>query len=130
MPAEFVPPLEELTPEYPMRLTTGRRLESYNTGVQTASYSSPKRLGGVIELAPEDGDAYGLAEGERVKITSRRGSIEAPVRFHSSLRPGLAFMAFHFPDEADVNVLTNDYWDPKAGTAEFKATAVRIEKVD
>lgn len=128
-PTEFAPPLEELTDEYPMRLTTGRRLESYNTGVQSDGYSSPKRLGGVIELAPEDGVAYGLAEGQTVRITSRRGSIEAPVRFHRSLRPGLAFMAFHFPDEADVNVLTNDYWDPKAGTAEFKATAVRIEKV-
>jgi formate dehydrogenase major subunit len=128
-PTEFVPPLDKLTAEYPMRLTTGRRLESYNTGVQSGGYESPKRLGGVIELAPEDGESYGLEEGERVKITSRRGSIEAPVRFHRSLRPGLAFMALHFPDETDVNVLTNDFWDPKAGTAEFKATAVRIDKV-
>ncbi len=46
-----------------------------------------------------------------------------------SLRSGLAFMAFHFPDEAAVNELTIDAWDPKSGTAEFKATAVRIEKV-
>jgi formate dehydrogenase major subunit len=128
-PIEFVPPLDELTDEYPMRLTTGRRLDSYNTGVQSGGYRSPKRLGGVIELAPEDGDAYDVAEGERVKITSRRGSIEAPVHFHTSLRPGLAFMALHFPDQTDVNRLTNDFWDPKAGTAEFKATAVRIEKV-
>ena len=112
-----------------MRLTTGRRLDSYNTGVQSGGYEPPKRLGGVIELAPEDGASYGVLEGEIVRITSRRGSIDAPVRFHDSLRPGLAFMSLHFPDETDVNVLTNDFWDPKAGTAEFKATAVRIEKV-
>ena len=73
--------------------------------------------------------SYQLDEGDLVKITSRRGSIEAPVYFHRSLRPGLAFMTLHFPDETDVNLLTNDFWDPKAGTAEFKATAVRIEKV-
>jgi formate dehydrogenase major subunit len=127
-PTEFAPPLEQLTDEYPVRLTTGRRLESYNTGVQSGAYRSPKRLGGVIELAPEDGETYGLSEGERVRITSRRGSIEAPVRFARNLRPGLAFMALHFPDETNINLLTNEFWDPKAGTAEFKATAVRIEK--
>ena len=49
--------------------------------------------------------------------------------FHDSLRPGLTFMPFHFPDEADVNQLTIDAWDPKSGTAEFKATAVNIEPV-
>ncbi len=128
-PTEYVPPLDELTDEYPVRLTTGRRLESYNTGVQSGRYKSPKRLGGVIELAPEDGVNYGVAEGDRVMVVSRRGSIEAPVRFARNLRPGLAFMALHFPDETNINLLTNEFWDPKAGTAEFKATAVRIQKV-
>ena len=62
-------------------------------------------------------------------ITSRRGSIEAPVRLDPGLRPGLAFMTLHFPDDIDVNVLTIDATDPKSGTAEFKATAVRVEKL-
>ena len=66
----------------------------------------------------------------RRSVTSRRGSIEAPVRLDSGLRPGLAFMTLHFPDEVDVNMLTIDATDPKSGTAEFKATAVRVEKVD
>lgn len=128
-PTEQVPPLDELTVEYPIRLTTGRRLDSYNTGVQSGGYSSPKRVGGAIELAPEDGVTLQVGEGDVVRVTSRRASIEAPVRFHRSLRPGLAFMAIHSPDEVDANALTNDLWDPKAGTAEFKATAVRIERV-
>jgi formate dehydrogenase major subunit len=85
------------------------------------------REGGMIELSPEDGAALGVTEGDLVKVQSRRGAIEVPVFFHRSLRPGLAFMAIHFPDEADVNLLTIDAWDPKSGTAEFKATAVRIE---
>jgi formate dehydrogenase major subunit len=61
-------------------------------------------------------------------VTSRRGSIVVPARRDHDLRAGLAFMAIHSPDEADVNALTIDAWDPKSGTAEFKATAVRIEK--
>jgi len=61
---------------------------------------------------------------------SRRGSVEAPVRFDSGLRPGLAFMTLHFPDQVATNELTIDAVDPKSGTSEFKATAVRIEKLD
>jgi predicted molibdopterin-dependent oxidoreductase YjgC len=124
---EFAPPVDELTDEYPTRLTTGRRLDSFNTGVQSGRYTSPRRVGAGIDLSPEDGAALGVVEGDRVKVVSRRGSLEAPVRFDDSLRPGLAFMAVHFPDETDVNILTLDAWDPKSGTAEFKATAVRVE---
>jgi predicted molibdopterin-dependent oxidoreductase YjgC len=124
---EWAAPVDTLTEEFPMRLTTGRRLDSYNTGVQTGRYSSPRRIKGVLDLSPEDGEALGVGDGQRVKVTSRRGSIEAPVRIERSLRPGLAFMAVHFPDDTDVNVLTIDAWDPKSGTAEFKATAIRID---
>lgn len=126
---EYEPPLDELTEEFPTRLTTGRRLDSYNTGVQSGRYTSPRRISGSIDLSPEDGADLGVAEGDRVRVVSRRGSLEAPVRFDRSLRPGLAFMSIHFPDETDVNVLTLDAWDPKSGTAEFKATAVRVEAI-
>lgn len=128
-PVHDVPPVDTLTEDYPIRLTTGRRLDSYNTGVQSGRYQSPRRIGGALDLSPEDGSTLGVGEGERVKITSRRGSVEAPVRFDKSLRPGLAFMSIHFPDDVDVNVLTLDAWDPKSGTAEFKATAIRVEAI-
>ncbi len=124
---EWVPPVDELSDEYPMRLTPGRRLDSYNTGVQSGRYAAPRRIAGVLDLSPEDGDALGVGDGDTVKVTSRRGSLEAPVRFDRSLRPGLAFMSIHFPDDTDVNVLTIEAWDPKSGTAEFKATAIRVE---
>jgi formate dehydrogenase major subunit len=55
--------------------------------------------------------------------------VEAPVRIDPSLRPGLTFMTFHFPDDVPVNRLTIDTFDPKSGTSEFKATAVRIERL-
>ena len=128
-PVAFEPPVEQLDDQYPIRLTTGRRLDSFNTGVQTAGYSSPLRRGETIDLSPEDGQGLGVAEGETVRISSRRGSVQAPVRFDSSLRPGLAFMTPHFPNEVATNELTIDATDPKSGTAEFKATAIRVEKI-
>jgi predicted molibdopterin-dependent oxidoreductase YjgC len=124
------PPVDELSEDYPIRLTTGRRLSDYNTGVQSGGYASPLRTGETLDLSPEDGRAYGVAAGERVRISSRRGSIEAPVRIDPGLRPGLAFMTLHFPDEVEVNRVTIDAWDPKSGTSEFKATAIRVEKLD
>jgi formate dehydrogenase major subunit len=125
----FEPPVDELTDEYPLRLTTGRRLDSYNTGVQSGGYTSPLRLGETIDVSPEDAEALDVAEGEVVRVTSRRGSLEVPVRIDRGLRPGLVFMTMHFPDQVDTNVLTIDATDPKSGTAEFKASAVRVDKL-
>jgi predicted molibdopterin-dependent oxidoreductase YjgC len=122
-------PVDELSDEFPIRLTTGRRLDSYNTGVQSGGYSSPLRRGESLDLSPEDCDSLGVAAGERVLVTSRRGSVVAPVRVDDTLRPGLAFMTLHFPDEVETNVLTIDATDPKSGTAEFKASAIRVEKL-
>jgi predicted molibdopterin-dependent oxidoreductase YjgC len=126
---EARPPFEALDDEYPIRLTTGRRLESFNTGAQSGLYRSPLNRGESLDLSPEDAARLRLADGEVVRVSSRRGSVEAPVRIDPSLRAGLAFMTFHFPDEADVNLLTIDATDPKSGTAEFKAAAIRIEKL-
>jgi formate dehydrogenase major subunit len=123
------PPVDKLDAEFPVRLTTGRRLEDYNTGVQTAGYKSPTRRGETLDVSPEDAARYDLAPGERVRIRSRRGSVEAPVHIDESLRPGLVFMTFHFPEDVATNLLTIEANDPKSGTAEFKATAIRIEKL-
>ena len=123
------PPVDKLDDDYPIRLTTGRRLDSYNTGVQTGGYTSPLRRGESLDISPEDAERLGLAEGERVLVTSRRGHVEVPIRVDTSLRPGLTFMTLHFQDEVATNLLTIDATDPKSGTAEFKATAIRIEKV-
>jgi predicted molibdopterin-dependent oxidoreductase YjgC len=126
---EFEPPVDRLDEQYPIRLTTGRRLDDYNTGVQTREYSSPLRRKEALDISPEDGQHYQLHQGEKVRVTSRRGSLLAPVRFDSGLRPGLAFLSVHAHDQIATNNLTIDAVDPKSGTAEFKATAIRIEKV-
>jgi predicted molibdopterin-dependent oxidoreductase YjgC len=126
---EHDPPVDLLTDEYPIRLTTGRRLDSFNTGVQTAGYKSPLRRGESIDMHADDARDLDVRDGEMVRVISRRGAIEAPVRLDPTLRPGLAFMTFHFQDEIASNIITIDATDPKSGTAEFKATAIRIEKL-
>lgn len=128
-PVEHVPPADELTEEYPIRLTTVRLLDAYNSGVQTGGYASPLRRRESLRIDAADAAALGITDGDRVRVTSRRGSVEAPVWVDRSLRPGLASFTPHFTEQVDVNVLTNDAWDPKSGTSEFKATAVRIERL-
>jgi predicted molibdopterin-dependent oxidoreductase YjgC len=128
-PVEQEPPVDELSPEFPIRLTTGRRLDSFNTGVQSGKYTTPLRRPETLDLSPEDAGRLGLAEGEVAKVSSRRGSLEVPVHIDEVLRAGLAFMTLHFPDQVATNVLTLDTWDPKSGTAEFKATAIRVDKL-
>jgi formate dehydrogenase major subunit len=98
--------------------------------VQTAGYTSPLRRGETLDLAPEDGERLGIEDGETVRAVSRRGAIEVPVRYDATLRPGLAFMTLHFQDDVATNLLTIDATDPKSGTAEFKATAIRVEKLE
>jgi predicted molibdopterin-dependent oxidoreductase YjgC len=126
----FEPPVDELSEEFPIRLTTGRRLDSFNTGVQSGLYSSPLRRKEAVCVSPEDAERVGVTEGERVLVSSRRGKIEAPMHVDRTLRPGLAFMTLHFPDDVDTNALTIDAWDPKSGTAEFKASAIRIDRIE
>jgi formate dehydrogenase major subunit len=130
MPVDHDPPVDKLTDDFPIRLTTGRRLDSYNTGVQTGGYTSPLRRGESLDISPEDAARYELVDGQRVRVISRRGRVEAPIRIDPSLRPGLVFMTLHFQDDVATNLLTIDATDPKSGTAEFKATAVRIEKLE
>src|SRR2546428_1648479 len=86
---EHDPPVDKLTDEFPIRLTTGRRLDSFNTGVQTNEYTSPLRQGEALVISPEDGASLDVEEGECVRVSSRRGSVDVDVRFDRSMRPGL-----------------------------------------
>ena len=123
------PPTEQLSEQFPLRLTTGRRLDSFNTGVQTGGYTSPLRRGEELEVSTHDAQELGVTDGDKVRISSARGEVVAPVRIDPSLRPGLTFMTLHFPDEVETNLLTINSTDPKSGTAEFKATAIRVDPI-
>jgi len=75
-----------------------------------------------------DAERLKLESGDLVRVTSRRGQLEVPARIDPSLRAGMVFMTLHFPDQAQTNVLTIDAFDPRSGTAEFKACTVRVER--
>ncbi len=126
---EHAGPKDELTDEFPLRLTTGRALDSYNTGVQSGAISSPIRYGNDLDMNPSDAERLGISDGERVLVSSPRGSIEMDVRLQPDIPTGLTFTTFHFPDLVDTNVLTNDVWDRRSGTSEFKAASIRVEKL-
>ena len=125
----FEGPKEQLSEAFPLRLTTGRALDSYNTGVQSNAFASPIRYGDEIDVNPADAERLGVVDGERVLVSSPRGSVEINVRVQVDLPEGLTFTTFHFPELVDINTLTNDEWDPRSGTAEFKAASIRIERL-
>ena len=98
--------------------------------MQSGGFRSPLRRPETLDICESDGHRWGVADNEQVRVRSRRGAIDMTVRYTDDLRPGLAFTTFHFPDEADTNKLTNPTWDKKSGTADFKATAICIEKIE
>ena len=107
-------------------MTTGRVLDSYNTGVQSDGYNSPIRSGEALDMSPDDAARLGLATGDRAEVSSRRGTIEMSIRVQPDLPVGLCFTTYHFADTTDTNRLTIEAWDKESGTAEFKATAINV----
>ena len=122
-------PKEQLSDDFPLRLTTGRSLDSYNTGVQSGGFDSPIRYGDALDINPADAERLGIGDGERVRVSSPRGSVEMAIRVQPDIPVGLTFTTYHFPELVDINLLTNDAWDKRSGTSEFKAAAIRIEKL-
>jgi formate dehydrogenase major subunit len=130
MALDWAPPAEVPDDEYPWVLSTGRRLYHYHTRTQTG------RCGGLNDLLPEetadiapaDAEKLGVANGEKIRVKSRRGQVEVTARVTPQVPPGLVWMAFHFR-EGCANWLTNPAFDPISQTAEFKACAVRLERL-
>jgi formate dehydrogenase major subunit len=128
VPAAIVPPAEEPDDEYPMVLTTGRQLEHWHTGAITrrASVLDDLEPEAVASLAPAELRRLGIAAGERVRVTTRRGAIELKARSDSAVAPGMVFIPFCYA-EAAANILTNPQLDPWGKIPEFKYCAARVE---
>jgi formate dehydrogenase alpha subunit len=129
-PIENIPPAELPDDEYPMVLSTGRVLYHWHGGEMTRRakgllqvYSEP-----LIELNPEDATHLGVNGRKRVRVTSRRGRIEAQAWITDRVPPGMVYANFHFP-EASANELTIAALDPVAKIPEYKVCAVRVEVV-
>jgi formate dehydrogenase major subunit/formate dehydrogenase alpha subunit len=128
MTVEHVPPAELPDDQYPMLLSTGRVLYHWHGGEMTRRAKGLLEVysQALVELNPEDAARLGL-EGElRVRILSRRGSIEAQAWITDRVPPGMVFANFHFPDSS-VNELTHATLDPVAKIPEYKVSAVRVE---
>ncbi|MDK2916782.1 MAG: formate dehydrogenase [Euryarchaeota archaeon] len=129
-PIEWKPPAEVPDAEYPFVLTTGRILWHWHTGSMTrrsATLDSEVPTGW-IEINPEDAKALGIKDKEMVRASTRRGSIDVPAKVTKDIMKGVMFMPFHFV-ECAANVLTNNALDPIAKIPEFKACAVKVEKI-
>ena len=128
-PAEYVPSAELPDDDYPIILMTGRILYHYTTRAMTGRTPELMEIEGksFIEMNIQDAEKLGVADGDSVKISSRRGSIESTARVGTKTSPGETWMPFHFPD-GNANWLTNAALDKYARIPEYKVCAVKIEK--
>ncbi len=126
---EYKPPAEVADDEFPFQLTTGRIHVHYHTGTMTRNSPSLERESNecFLEMNPEDAAELGIADGEIVRVTSRRGSVSTRAKLAGREKRKTVFMPFHFV-ESRANILTNPIFDPVAKIPEFKVCAVKIEK--
>ena len=152
MPIDHIPPAERPDDNYPMVLSTGRVLYHWHGGEMTRRANSLLALysQALIEVNPDDAYNLGLTDpstgsgtdpstssgtgpsivskNSRVRVSSRRGSIEAAAWITDRVPPGMVYANFHFP-EASVNELTQAVLDPVSKIPEYKVTAVKVELV-
>lgn len=128
-PADYVKANELPDAEYPTILTTGRILYHFHTLSMTGRVDSIMEVepSSYVEIHPLDAQKKGIKDGEIVKVTSRRGSVDSKARVTDVVEEGVVFMPFHFAD-GPANVLTNSVIDPTAKIPELKVCAVRVEK--
>ncbi len=130
MPIDHVPPAELPDDDYPFFLNTGRVLYHWHGGEMTRRADGLMKVYGkpLIEVNPDDAAKLGLNGDKRVRVTSRRGSIEAEAWVTDRVPPGTVYANFHFP-EASANELTIAALDPVAKEPEYKVCAVKVEAV-
>lgn len=130
MAIDHVPPAERPDDEYPMVMSTGRVLYHWHGGQMTRRAAGIMQVYGeaLVELNPNDAEKLGVNGRNILRITSRRGSIEAKAWVTDRVPPGMVYANFHFP-EASANELTHASLDPVAKIPEYKITAVKVELV-
>ncbi|PWU61802.1 nitrite reductase [Micromonospora globispora] len=131
-PVTHRPAAEEVCDDYPLHFTTGRVLAQYQSGTQTRRVTALRRAapGAFVELHPDLAARLDVAEGDEVRVVSRRGELRAPARLSPTIRPDTVFAPFHWAGAARANSVTNDAVDPVSGMPEFKICAVRVERAE
>ncbi|MFC1953783.1 formate dehydrogenase subunit alpha, partial [Chloroflexota bacterium] len=128
-PLEYKPSVELPDKKYPLILTTTRSLYQYHTGTMTRKVADLNLILGeeLVDINSDNASVLGISDGDMVKVTSRRGKVEAKARLTNSCPVGVVSMDFHFR-ESPVNNLTNSALDPVAKIPELKVCAVKVEK--
>jgi formate dehydrogenase major subunit len=127
---DWTPPVEVTDKDYPLVLSTGRRLAQYHTRTQTGRSGMDFLYGReTADISIADANEKGIADGDTIVVQSRRGKVTVPARVTDTVPKGLVWMTFHHR-EGNCNWLTNNAYDTVTKTPEFKACAVRIEKVE
>ena len=128
-PLQYTPIVEQPDDEYPFILTTGRLLEHWHGGTMTRNSRLEELYPEArVDVHPIDAARSGLDNGNAVKVSSRRGEVIMRTRVTEKTTPGVVFIPIHFA-EAAANILTIDALDPQAKIPEFKACAIRMERV-
>ncbi len=127
---DFIPPAESPDEQYPFLLSTGRLLQHYHTGTMSRKSVALNTYvpGPFMEMHPQDMSRLKVNDGQTVRVSTRRGTIDIPARSCDRVDLGSVFITFHFA-EAAANLLTNDAFDPIAKIPEFKVSACRIEVI-
>jgi formate dehydrogenase major subunit len=129
VPVKYQPAAEDVSPEYPMLLTTGRVAVHHNAGSMTRR--SPSLLARepdlFVEINPADAAELKVEDGQEVTVESARGKTAARARLTERVKRGVVFMPFHFPG---TNLLTTDARDPHAKIPQFNVAACRISRGD
>ncbi len=131
-PAEYAPPIEDVDAEYPLILTTGRVVSHFLSGTQT------RRIGPLVdhypvprvELHASLAASLGVADGDWVTATTRRGALTARAQVVTTIRPDTVFIPYHWPGALSVNRLTIAAQDPISKIPEYKACAVRVARAE
>ena len=130
VPVEYLPAAELPSEHYPFMMNTGRQLYHWHTGTMTRRSKGLDAREPVptVEMHPADAAELGVADGDQVRLVSRRSAMTIAVRLSHRVQHREVFVPFHFR-EAAANLLTNPALDPHAKIPEFKVCAVRIERV-
>ena len=128
-PTRPLPPDEPVDDDYPTVLTTGRQLEHWHTGSMTrrAQVLDALEPEAVASLSPGELNRLGVVPGEKLTITTRRGTITLTARVDDKIPDGMVFVPFAYA-EAAANLLTNPALDPYGKIPEFKYAACRLER--
>src|SRR5579884_58558 len=128
-PVQHLPAAEEPDAEYPLYLTTGRIMQHYQSGTQTRRVPQLQEAApeAFVEIHPSMARFYGISDGDRVRLSTRRGTATAKARLTSTIRFDTVFVPFHFAASGRANLLTNPALDPVSRMPEFKVCAAQIQ---